>query len=175
MANKTDMKFIDTSGEVKKTLEGLSKTALRKSAAIIRKELRKNVPIRTRKLVNHIASWVFIERRTGQPQMQIGFYSWQRVKKRGKEPSGTAPHWVEFGTGQHAIVTKKAKALGLEAQYGRRANHPGQRATHVLRNTVQEKIPEIKNMQVQYLSEMTKALEEAGVKVEPWEEMEESE
>lgn len=41
---KSSVTFIDTSPEVKKTLEGLSKTALRALGKVIRKYLRENIP-----------------------------------------------------------------------------------------------------------------------------------
>ena len=81
-SNKYKVDFIDTSSEVKKTMEQLSKSALRASAKVIRKHIRDDVPVRTKRIKNHVASWVFIDKKTGQPQAQIGFYGWQRVKKR---------------------------------------------------------------------------------------------
>lgn len=43
--------------------------------------------------------------------------------------------------------------------------HPGQKATHVLRDTVQNNIAEIKQAQEEFLQEMNKTLEEAGQKI----------
>lgn len=175
-----NVKFVDKSDEVKKTLVGLSKAALRESGKVIRKKLRQNVPHRSKRFKNHIASWVMINRATGQPTLQIGFYSWQRVRKRGKQPSHSSPWWVEFGTGQrgdtyspnkkrpspHIIEPQKAKLLtdGITV-YGRHVEHPGQAATHVLRDTVQNNIGEIRAAQEKYLVEISEAIEKANRKV----------
>lgn len=183
-----NVKFVDKSDEVKKTLIGLSKTALRASGKVIRKKLRENVPLRTKRFKNHIASWVMINRTTGQPTLQIGFYSWQRVRKRGKQPSHASPWWVEFGTGQrgdtyspnkkrpspHIIEPKKAKLLtdGITV-YGRHVEHPGQPATHALRDTVQNNIGEIRAAQEQYLAEISKTIEQANMKTMKEDEAEE--
>ena len=85
-SNGTEITFVDTSKEVKKAIEKLSKEALGASAKVIRKKLRGDLPVYTKRFKNHIASWKFIDRKTGQPTLHIGFYSWQRVKKKGKLP-----------------------------------------------------------------------------------------
>ena len=48
---------------------------------------------------------------TGQPQLQVGFYSWQRVKKKGKLPSHASPHWIEFGVNPHQIQLAHSSRL----------------------------------------------------------------
>ncbi len=181
--------FVDKSNEVKKTLEGLSKTALRASAKVIRKHLRQNVPIRSKRFKNHIGSWVKIDYKTGKPTLEIGFYGWQRVKKKGKQPSNANPWWVEFGTGQrgdsyspnkkrpspHIIEPKRAKVLSDKIKvYGKRVEHPGQRALHVLRNTCMDNIKEIRDAQKQYLAEISKTLETAGMKIDKGNEFEDT-
>ena len=175
--------FIDTSPEVKKTLEGLSKTALRASGKAIRKYLRENIPTRSKRLKNHIGSWVMINRKTGQPTMQIGFYSWQKVKKKGKLPSHANPHWIEFGTSpiggkkkSRELIKPKNSLLLVDKStstiYGKRVVHPGTGATHVLRDTVQNNIAEIRKAQAEYLTEISKTLEEAGIKIDVGDEFE---
>ena len=167
MANKSTITFIDTSKEVKKALEGLSKTALRASGKVVRKKLRENMAKRTKNFKNHIGTWVFIGKDTGIPQMQVGFYSWQRVKKRGKIPSRANPHWIEKGTKAHQISVKKAKIMAYEENiYGRTVNHPGQHAQHVLRETVQNNISEIRAAQAEYLAEMKRTIEEIAPKID---------
>ncbi len=166
MAKKTEVTFISTSKEVKKTMVGLSKTALRASGKVVRKYLRSAVPIRSKRFKNHIGSWAMIDYSTGQPQLQVGFYSWQRVKKKGKLPSHASPHWVEFGVNPHQIQPRNAKVLAYnDVMYGQKVQHPGTGATNVLRDTVQNNIAEIRAAQEQYLAELTKTLEEAGAKV----------
>ena len=56
--------------------------------------------------------------------------------------------------------------------YGFHVQHPGQKATHLLRDTVQNNIAEIRAAQEQYLAELNKTLEEAGAKVYAGEEEE---
>ena len=107
-----------------------------------------------------------IDYSTGQPQLQIGFYSWQKVRKKGKLPSHASPHWVEFGVNPHSIAVNNAKMLAYnDVVYGRTVQHPGTRATNVLRDTVQNNIAEIRAAQEEYLAELSKTLEEAGAKV----------
>lgn len=166
MANTSNIKFVNTSKEAKNTMAGLAKSALRASGKAVRKYLRENIPMRSKRFKNHIASWVFIDKQTGQPQMQIGFYGWQRVKKRGKLPSHANPHWIEFGTKAHQIVPKNAKALGYADDFfGSGVHHPGTKATNVLRNTVYDHIDDIKAAQTEYLAELNKTLEAASGKI----------
>lgn len=168
MASKqSKVTFINTSKDVKITLEGLSKTALRASGKVIRKKLRENIPIHSKNLKNHIGTWVFIGRDTGIPQMQVGLYTWQRVKKRGKQPSAMSPHWVEFGTSPHIITAKNAKVLVYnDISYGKRVQHPGNRPTNFLRDTVYNNIDEIRAAQEEYLSEISKTIDEAKQKID---------
>lgn len=86
MSKQTDVTFVDTSKEVKQTLAKLSKTALRASGKVVRRLLRERIPVRSKRLKNHIASWAFIDKTTGQPQLQIGFYTAVRVRKKGNNP-----------------------------------------------------------------------------------------
>lgn len=160
--------FIDMSTEVKKTLEGLAKTALRASGKVIRKKLRENIPMRSKRFKNHIGSWAMINRQTGQPTLQVGFYSWQRVKKKGKLPSRANPHWIEFGVKGHSIPSsgKPGRFMAYDDDvFGFRVSHPGTKATHVLRDTVNNNIAEIRAAQMEYLAELTKKIEEAKAKV----------
>lgn len=175
MSNKNgyNITFVDKSSEVKKTIVGLSKTALRASGKVIRKHLRENIPVRSRRFKNHIGTWVMINYATGQPTLQVGFYSWQKVRKKGKQPSHASPHWVEFGVSSHTIKPKNAKVLAYDdTMYGHLVTHPGARATNVLRDTVQNNIAEIRKAQEEYLKEISKTLEEAGLKVEQGDEFE---
>lgn len=157
-------------------MEGLAKSALRASGKVIRKHIRDDVPLRTKRIKNHIASWVFIDRKTGQPQMQIGFYGWQRVKKRGKQPSHSSPWWIEQGTKPHTIRAKhyirNMTQYGLQVMfdkstgtnYGLVVNHPGQQATNVLRNSVYNNISEIRAAQEEYLKQLNGEIEKAAGK-----------
>lgn len=177
MANKNNynITFVDKSSEVKKAIVGLSKTALRASGKVIRKHLRDNIPIRSKRFKNHIGTWVMINYATGQPTLQVGFYSWQRVKKKGKLPSHASPHWIESGTAPHTMPSDKKAGHFMRYDdmiFGYKVNHPGTRATNVLRNTVQDNIQEIRAAQEEYLKEITNTLEAAGLKIDKGDEFE---
>lgn len=178
--------FIDTSEEVKKTLEGLSKTALRASGKVIRKLIRERIATdhisHTKNFKNHIATWVFISRETGQPQMQVGFYSRARVMKKHKAPSHASPHWIEFGTQPHTIPKQdkynknklpqeKFMAYGNN-HYGSKVNHKGQKPTNLLRDTVMNNVAEIRKAQEEYLAKLSKTIEEAKAEIYEGEEEE---
>jgi hypothetical protein len=118
--------------------------------------------VRSKRIRNHIASWVFVERTTGQPQMQVGFQSWQRVKKRGKLPSHANPHWLEFGTATHTIAARNAKVMAYQENiYGKVARHGGQREGHILRNAVHDNIAEIRAAQEKFLEALSGELDRA--------------
>lgn len=173
MATKYNVTFVDKHDEVKKTLVGLSKTALRASGKVIRKYLRENIPVRSKRFKNHIGTWVMVNYSTGQPTLQVGFYSWQKVRSKGKLPSHASPHWVEFGTSRHIITPRRAKVLAYDdTMYGLLVNHPGQRATNVLRDTVQNHISDIRAAQEEYLAAISDTLEAAGMKVDKGDEFE---
>lgn len=165
--SKSTVTFVNTSKEVKDTIKGLSRSALGEAGKVIRKHLRENLPIRSNRLKNHIGTWKRIDKSTGQIRLEIGFYSWQTVKKKKKVPSHASPHWIEYGVKPHTITTKNAKMLAYnDTMYGRSVQHPGTRATNVLRNTVQNNIGEIRAAQEKYLAEISKTLEQAGLKVD---------
>ncbi len=174
MATQSNVTFVDMSPEVKKTLVGLSKTALRESGKVIRKKLREGLPSNSKRMKNHIGSWAMLNYKTGQPTLQIGFYSWQKVKKKGKIPSSMSPSWYEFGTDSHIISVKNAKVLAYDGTvFGRAVQHPGTRATHFLRDTVQNNIAEIRAAQEKYLKELSQTIDIAKGKVYTGEDTEE--
>ncbi len=173
-ANGVEVKFIDTSPEVISTLKELSKSALGAAGKVIRKHLRENLPVHSNRLKNHIGTWKRIDKKTGQPRLEIGFYSWQTVKRKKKIPSHASPHWIEFGTTPHQIQPRNAKVLAYnDIMYGQKVQHPGTRATHILRNTVQNNIAEIRAAQEEYLKEINKTLEQARLKIDDSPEQEE--
>jgi len=166
MASKSTVAFINTSKEVKQTMRGLSMTALRESGKVIRKILRDNIPVRSKRFKNHIGTWKNVDKKTGQPQLQVGFYGWQMVRKKRKIPSHASPHWIEHGTKPHTISAKNGRAMAYNGTvYGWRVAHPGQRATNVLRDSVYNHIDEIRAAQEEYLAELNKELSAAGVKI----------
>lgn len=150
-------------------MQGLSKTALRESGKAVRKLLRAKISssglIHSNRFKNHIGTWAFIDRQTGQPQLQVGFYSRARVLKKGKKASRASPHWIEFGTKSHEITSDGHYMRYEDNIYGFNIQHPGQKATHLLRDTVQSNIAEIRKAQEEYLALLNKTLEEAGAKI----------
>lgn len=177
MANRSSITFIDTSKEAKETMANLSKTALRASAKVIRKKIRETIAstglVHSNRFKNHIGTRAFVDKTTGQPQLQVGFYSHAKVMAKGKKASRASPHWIEFGTKSHKIDAKNGHYMAYEDNvYGFHVQHPGQKATHLLRDTVQNNIEEIRAAQEQYLAELNKTLEEAGAKVYAGEEEE---
>lgn len=173
---KAEITFIDTSKEAKKTMQGLSKTALREAGKVIRKLIRANIVsdglVHSNRFKNHIGTWAFIDRETGQPQLQVGFYSHAKVIKKGKKASRASPHLIEFGTKPHTITSKGHYMAYDDNVYGYVVEHHGQKATHLLRDTVQNNIKEIRAAQEKYLAELNKTLEAAGAKVYEGEEEE---
>ena len=161
-STRCSVKYLETSKETKTAIEKLSKEALGASAKILRKKLKADLPVRTNHLKNHVASWKRIERSTGQPILDFGFYGWQKVRQKNKVPSRANPDWKEFGTAPHAIEPVRAKKLydkstGIE--YGFYVAHPGQKATHLLRNTIQNNITEIRAAQEEYLKKIDEILD----------------
>ena len=82
-----------------------------------------------------------------------------------------------FRSGTKAHIMPKSEKQGHFMRYddmifGYKVNHPGTRATNVLRDTVQNHISDIREAQEQYLAEISKTLEEAGMKVDAGEEFE---
>ncbi len=171
-ANGAEITFVNASKETKKSIEKLSKEALGASAKVIRKKLREDLPVYTKRFKNHIASWKFIDRDTGQPTLHIGFYSWQKVKKKGKLPSHASPWWVEFGTNPHVIRPKNAKIMWWQVSYGFHVNHPGQAPRHLLRNTIQNNIGEIRAAQEEYLAKISEIINPDDLKITETEEEE---
>lgn len=165
---KTGIQFIDNSQQTIDIMRGLAKTALREGGKHLRKKLRESigtgqtVGIHTKRFKNHIGSWVFIDKATGQPQLQVGLYSWQRLRSRGKKPSHASPHWIEYGTKRHSIP---GGGPGSKFHFTGVIDHPGQSAKHLLRDTVMNNIDEIRKAEEEYLAELNNTIEQAGGKV----------
>lgn len=160
MAN--DITFIDTSKEVKDVLVKLSKSALRSSGKIAGKIIKENTSVRTGSLKNQVGYWAKIDKSTGQPELQIGYYSKQRAKKKGKIPSHANPAWKEFGINAHTISIKKANTLtDGKINYGQTVTHPGLAGQNILRNSVLDNVDTIREAQEKYLSELNKTIDQA--------------
>ena len=171
---KNEVQFIDTSKEVKQVLQGLSKTALRAGGKVAMKAFRGKIPVRSKRIKNHVGTWVFINKSTGQPELQIGYASRQRViNKYHKKASSASPNWVERGVKPHIIKVKNKKMMAYnDVKYMRIVHHPGFKGTNVLKNSVYENIDAIRKAQEEYLKQLNEELAKAGAKVENWEEIE---
>ena len=155
--SNNDIKFIDTSKEVKNTMVKLSKSALRASAKVAGKAIRENTQKYTGKLSKQVGYWARINRDTGQPELQIGYYSKGQAKKKGKSPSHANPAWSEFGVNPHVISIKKANTLSNgKINFGKSVSHPGLRGQSILRNSVFNNIDAIKDAQKEFLSALNK-------------------
>lgn len=173
--SNNDIKFIDTSKDVKNTMVKLSKSALRASAKVAGKAIRENTQKYTGKLSKQVGYWARINRDTGQPELQIGYYSKGQAKKKGKSPSHANPAWSEFGVSPHVISIKKANTLSNgKINFGKSVSHPGLRGQSILRNSVFNNIDAIKDAQKEFLSVLNKTIEAAGGKVVESEEIEDA-
>lgn len=174
--SSSSVTFIDTSAEAKNTMAELSKSALRASGKVIRKKLRDNIKstglIHSNRFKNHVATWVRIDRQSGQPVMDVGFRSHAYLVKKGKKASHASPHWIEYGTKPHTISSRGHFMAYDDNIFGYSVKHPGQKATHLLRDTVQNNVAEIRAAQEEYLKELNKTLEAAGGKIYTGEEEE---
>lgn len=170
-----NVKFINTSSEVKKTMVKLSKSALRAAAKVAGKAIRENTEKYTGRLAKQVGYWARIDRRTGQPELQIGYYSKSQARKKGKSPSHANPAWQEFGTKAHVISIKKANTMSDgKINYGKTVTHPGTRGQSILRDSVFNNISAIQNAQKEYLSALNKEIKAAGGKIVESEEIEDA-
>lgn len=156
------VEFINTSADVIKALRTLSKKALRAGGSAVIKDIKLSVRTNTKNIINHIDKSVDIEKDTGQPYMNLGYLSWQAVKKKNKTPSRVSPHWLEFGVNSHQISPKGNYNMRDSSgnDYGRIVRHPGIKADHVLRNTVNDNIDKILEAESKWLVELNKTLDE---------------
>ena len=167
------IEFIDTSKEVKNTMVKLSKSALRASAKVAGKAIKAETQKRTGRLSKQVGYCAKINRDTGQPELQIGYYSKAQAKKKGKQVSHANPAWAEFGVKSHTISIKKANTLSDgNINYGKSVSHPGLRGQSILRNSVFNNIDAIREAQAEYLAALNKTIEAAGGKIKESEEIE---
>lgn len=173
MSKANEIVFVDTHQEVIDTMRKLAKTALRSGGKVVAKHLKEDTHKRTEDLVNQIGYWAKIDRMTGQPSLDIGYYSTEKMKKVGKPPSHSNPSWFEFGVKAHKINVKNANTLtDGRIDFGKSVQHPGLREEHILRNAVYDNLEEILEAEEKYLGELNKTIEEAKSKIEESEEEE---
>ena len=169
-----EIKFIDTSSEVKKEMVNLSKQALKAGGKVVTKILRSAVPVKTGGLRKSITAWAKIDRKSGQPYMEIGYRSRSQMRKRGVK-FFVNPAWFEFGTKPHGITTKEFNETGKSTyqlqdlkgkKYGVFVGHPGMANKNFLRNTVYNNIDEIKKAEEEYLGQLTDLMIKEGAKID---------
>lgn len=171
--SKNNVEFINTSSEVKKTMVKLSKSALRAAAKVAGKAIRENTEKYTGRLAKQVGYWAKIDRKTGQPELQIGYYSKRQARKKGKSPSHANPSWQEFGVNPHVISIRKANTMSDgKINYGKSVTHPGLRGQNILRNSVFNNISAIQDAQKEYLSALNKEIKAVGGKIIESEEIE---
>ena len=170
--NNDSFEFVDTSKECMDMMKKLSKQALKDGGKIVTKIMRNSVPVRTGGLKKSITAWAKIDKKTGQPYLEIGYRSKEQIKKRGVK-YWVNPTWLEFGVKPHTIMTKAYKNSGsssyqLEGEgrkFGVIVKHPGVASKNLLRNTVMNNIQEIVNAQQTRLAELNDMLIEKGMKI----------
>lgn len=169
-----DIKFIDTSSEVKKEMVNLSKQALKAGGKVVTKILRSTVPVRTGGLKKSITAWAKIDKKTGQPYMEIGYRSRSQMRKRGVK-FFVNPAWFEFGTKPHGIQTKELVNTGKSSyqlqdyagnKYGVFVGHPGMTNKNFLRNTVYNNIDAIQEAQKEFLGQLTDLMIKEGANIQ---------
>lgn len=156
--------FNDTSKEVIDALKKLSKTGMRKAGKTVGKKIKENTKVRTAKLQSSVGYWAKIDRQTGQPELQIGYFSKANMKRKGKKVPFANPNWIEFGTKPHIITagirSSRGKVLYQTGKkiltdgttsYGKSAYNKGMQGKNTLRNTVYDNISEIKSIQEETL------------------------
>lgn len=158
----SDIKFIDTSTEVKDLLVKLSKTALKKGGKAAGQKIKENTSVRTSKLRDSIGQWARIDKQTGQPELQIGYFSKPNMRKKGKKPPFAKAHWLEFGIKPHIISVKNKNTLtdGI-TDFGKIVSHPGFSGKNTLRNSVMNNVNLIRAAQEETLALLSEELEKA--------------
>jgi hypothetical protein len=147
------VKFEDSSKEVIDVMKKLAKTALRKGGKVAGKKIKENTAVRSERLQNTVGQWARIDRQTGQPELQIGFFSRANTKKKGKKPPVAKAHWLEFGIKPHTISATNAETLtDGRVFYGKKVQHPGTTGKNTLRDTVINNIDEIRKAQEETLA-----------------------
>lgn len=153
-------------------MRNLSKKALRAGGKVIRNKLKASDEI-SQNMRNHIAAAADIDKKTGTPQLKIGFYGWRKVASKGKTPSKRNPWWQEFGVKPHQITRKGGgKVLGSNGLFfSRTVQNPGFSAQHTLRNIVYDNIDEIRAAQEPFLEQLNEKIDAALTKEDYTEEV----
>lgn len=173
MGRAAYVKFYDTHQEVVDAMRKLSKEALRAGGKVVMKKLKADTPKVTGKAKKLITQWARIDRNTGQPRLDIGYYSAKTARKRkGINLPSNYVALMEKGTGAHAIragvkssrgkvrkTTGKRLLTNGVVVFGRSVRHPGAQPQPILKTAVMNGIPEIRAAMVTKLSELNKTID----------------
>ena len=91
------VEFKDTSDSAKNGILEQQKQALRASGKLLKKVVRDAAPEDTGNLKKNIATWVRVNKKTGETKLEIGVYDRARAEKKGLQYAFQA-HMLEFGT-----------------------------------------------------------------------------
>lgn len=165
--------FIDTSQECIKEMSKLSKQALRKGCKVVTEIMQDDISSKhkhTGNLAKSVNATALIDKSTGQPKANMGYYSRSKMKKKYGIKYFVNPSWFEFGTRPHIIETNQLRKgeqttymLHDDKQsYGYKVYHPGLKSTNLLRNTVYGNTDKIVEQEEKYLSKLTDMMVEKG-------------
>lgn len=171
--NETKIEFQDTSKECILMMQKLAKQALKDGGKVVTKILKQSVPVKTGGLKKSIVAWAKIDKRTGQPYLDIGYRSKAQMKKRGIK-FWVNPCWFEFGVKPHVIMTKQFKDTGNSSyelkgggkEFGVMVNHPGLPSKNFLRTIVQENIDAIVEAEKNALKDLESYTITQGMKID---------
>lgn len=96
--DKNGITYISNVNAAEYTIQELSKAALRDVAKLLRYEAKKAAPKDRGDYQKNIATWVRINKQTGQPELHFGIYSKATAKKKGIPYVGFYAHIIEFGS-----------------------------------------------------------------------------
>ena len=98
MAGKSTVKFESKAESAKNGMLEQIKKALRKSAKILKDAAKAAVPVASGDLQKVIATWVRVNKKTGEVKLELGVYNAKKAKAKGLAPAGSRAHLVEFGS-----------------------------------------------------------------------------
>lgn len=174
MGRPAYIKFYDTHEDVIKEMRNLTKAAMRASGKVLMKQLKSKTPKYTGKAAKLIGQWARIDRKTGQPRLDIGYYSRTYARKRkginiptnyvALLENGTKPHTITAGVkssrGKVRQITGRRVLSNGSAFLGRVVSHPGAKPYHILSDTVKNGIGDITIVMKEHLKELNKRLDE---------------
>lgn len=153
------VKFVDTSQDVIKTMQKLQRAAMRAGGKKAAEKVKENTAVRSARLQGVVGYWGKLDRYTGIPELQIGYFSKKNARKKGRRAPMVNPMWLEFGIKPHTIKTKGTPTLtdGI-SDFGRKVEHPGFGGKNTLRNTVFNNIDEIRKEQEKHMALLNKEI-----------------